>query len=471
MAVAQSFDLVVVGGGFAGLVAANRAAQLGLKVAVLERGQDETYPCNSRYAGGVLHISYHDVTDPQPELARAVEQITDGYADRALVTAYTSTARRAVEWLTEEGAKFVPDGAISWRQWVLAPRRPPVTHMEWQGIGADVTLRRLEQNLVQRGGEVHRGTRALSLIMDGERCVGVEAQGARTRCAYDARAVLIADGGFQADTELLRQHVSPAPQALKQRNAGTGCGDGLKMAQKVGAAVSPLEPFYGHLLSRDAFHNERLWPYPQIDELGSGGVVVDARGRRIADEGIGGVYLANAVARLADPASATVIFDETIWQERGRSAGIPPNPVLVKEGGTLHQADTIAELAGKAGFPLNELESTLRVYNDAVRSGRCEALDPPRSSHKRVPMSISAPPFYAVPICAGITYTMGGIMIDAAARVLRPDRTPIPGLYAAGSTTGGLDGGHACGYAGGLMKAIVFGLLAAEHAGGSLAAK
>ena len=471
MAVAQSFDLVIVGGGFAGLVAANRAAQLGLTVAVLERGHDETYACNSRYAGGVLHISYHDVKDPQPELVRAVEQITDGCADHALVTALAGTAQRAVEWLAGEGAKFDSEGSISWRQWVLAPRRPPVTHMQWQGIGSDVTLRRLEQNLVQRGGEIHRGTRALSLIMDGERCTGVEAQGDRMRHAYVAHAVVLADGGFQADIDLLRQYVSPAPQALKQRNAGTGCGDGLRMARQAGAAESALDAFYGHLLSRDAFHNERLWPYPQIDELASAGITVDAQGRRIADEGMGGVFLANAIARLANPACATVIFDDAIWQGPGRSSSIPPNPVLVREGGTLHQAATVAELARLAGLPVHELESTLRAYNEAVRSGRCDALDPPRSAHKRAPMGVATPPFYAVPICAGITYTMGGIMIDGSARALRPDHTPIPGLYAAGSNTGGLDGGHACGYVGGLMKAIVFGFIAGEHAAGTLQAK
>ena len=471
MAVAQSFDLVIVGGGFAGLVAANRAAQLGLKAVVLERGPDETYACNSRYAGGVLHISYHDVMDPPPELVRAVEKITDGCADHALVTALAGTARRAVEWLAEEGAKYDSEGSISWRQHVLAPRRPPVTHMEWQGIGADVTLRRLEQNLLQRGGEVHRGTQALSLIMEGKRCVGVEAQVERTRRGYVGGAVLLADGGFQADIDLLRAHISPAPQALKQRNAGTGRGDGLRMARQAGAAESTLEAFYGHLLSRDAFHNERLWPYPQIDELASAGITVDAQGRRIADEGMGGVFLANAIARVADPACATVIFDDAIWQGPGRSAGIPPNPVLVREGGTMHQAATIAELARLAGLPAHELEITVGAYNEAVRSGRCGALEPPRSANKRAPMSVTTPPFYAVPICAGITYTMGGIMIDQSARALRPDHTPIPGLYAAGSNTGGLDGGHACGYVGGLMKAIVFGLIAAEHAAGSLRAK
>src|SRR3990172_2554864 len=154
MAEMQSFDVVIVGAGFTGLVAANRATQLGLKVAVLERGNDEFYACNSRYAGGVLHISYHDVKDPQPVLVRAIEEITTGSADRALASALASTALRAVEWLTAEGASFAADGSISWRQRVLAPRRPPVTEMEWRGVGSDVTLRKLEQNLVKSRGQL-----------------------------------------------------------------------------------------------------------------------------------------------------------------------------------------------------------------------------------------------------------------------------------------------------------------------------
>ena len=155
-------------------------------------------------------------------------------------------------------------------------------------------------------------------------------------------------------------------------------------------------------------------------------------------------------------------------------AAAPPSPPTrgpVREGGPRHQPATLAELARLAGLPVHELESTLRAYNEAVRSGRCDALDPPRSAHKRAPMGVATPPFYAVPICAGITYTMGGIMIDGSARALRPDPTPIPVPYAAGSNTGGLDGGHACGYVGGLMKAIVFGFIAGEHAAGTLQAK
>ena len=98
-----------------------------------------------------------------------------------------------------------------------------------------------------------------------------------------------------------------------------------------------------------------------------------------------------------------------------------------------------------------------------MRTGRLQTLSPPRSVDRFKPWPIEAPPFYAIPVCAGITYTMGGIRIDADARVLRPDGSAIDGLYAAGSTTGGLEGGERAAYLGGLTKAGVQGLCAAEH--------
>jgi fumarate reductase flavoprotein subunit len=72
-------------------------------------------------------------------------------------------------------------------------------------------------------------------------------------------------------------------------------------------------------------------------------------------------------------------------------------------------------------------------------------------------------PFYALPLCAGITYTTGGLLIDQNARVLRENKEPIDGLYAAGSAVGGIEGGPQASYVGGLMKALVLGLVAAEH--------
>lgn len=467
MSDAQAFDLISVGGGYAGLAAAARAAQLGLKAAVLERGGDELYACNSRVAGGVMHISYHDPASSPETLAKAMTEITAGYADPVLVKVLANNAGRAVQWLQHEGAGFERLTNAGWRNWVLAPVRPSATHLVWQGLGADMGLRALEKKLRERGGVVHRATEVVELMLREGVCVGVRAKQGGRDVEFRARAVVLADGGFQANEQFAGQHLTPVPRALKQRNVRTGVGDGLRMARAVGAAISNLEAFYGHVLSRDAMHNENVWPYPQLDELAAAGLVVNQQGKRITDEGMGGVPITNAMARQADPLGMSVIFDQAIWQGPGRAAGIPPNDTLITAGGTLFKADTIAELAAKLGVDAKGLDQTVRDYNAAFAAGRLDKLQPPRSARRRNPMPLTTAPFYGAPACAGLTYTMGGVRTNAHAQVLRADGAVIAGLYAAGATTGGLEGGPAVGYAGGLMKALTFGLLAAEHVAGT----
>jgi fumarate reductase flavoprotein subunit len=249
-----------------------------------------------------------------------------------------------------------------------------------------------------------------------------------------------------------------------QRHAGSAVGDGLRMAQAAGAALTRLDRFYGHLLSRDAITQDGLWPYPQIDAVATAGIVVDGGGRRLLDEGLGGISIANDLARLADPLCATVICDRAIWESAGRAAQIPPNPQLELGGGTLHRADTLDALARVASLDPAALSDTIAEYNAAIRDSTLAALSPPRSTKSGDPKPIETPPFLAIPICPGITNTMGGIAIDGHGRVRRPDGSVIAGLYAAGGCTGGLEGGGALGYVGGLIKACVFGLRTAEHA-------
>jgi fumarate reductase flavoprotein subunit len=93
----------------------------------------------------------------------------------------------------------------------------------------------------------------------------------------------------------------------------------------------------------------------------------------------------------------------------------------------------------------------------------------PRTGASYQPFPIVQGPFHAVPICAGITYTMGGILTDEKAQVLDEAGQPIAGLLAAGATTGGLEGGSHAGYSGGLSKASVFGIIAAETLAATLA--
>src|SRR5690606_39116583 len=157
------------------------------------------------------------------------------------------------------------------------------------------------------------------------------------------------------------------------------------------------------------------------------------------------------------------VFDAAVWNGPGKAARIPANPNLVKAGGTVLQAATVAALAALMGVPAERLERTVAAYNEALAAGRPEALSPRRTSTRIAAFPVAAAPFYAVPLCAGITYTMGGIATDPDGQVLREGGGSIEGLYAVGAATGGLEGGSGAGYVGGLIKAATFGLRAAER--------
>ena len=376
----EQFDVVVVGGGIAGLSAANRAAQQGLKVAVLERGAGPQYLCNSRYSGGVLHIAMHNAKDAPDKLAEVIKDATGGKADPELARALATTAGRAIDWLRDEGAKYIRVGNILWQQHVLAPPRPIVAGLDWKGRGPDVTLRQLVANLEKRGGKMFRLPAATLMEKEGQ-CIGIEAGEGKAKQQFHARAVVLADGGYQGNAALVREHMGIDSTQVKTRGAGTGVGDGMRMARSMGAQFSELKYFYGHMLSRDSFTNDKVWPYPQLDELGTVGIVINDAGERFVNEGLGGVFVANTIARLANPLSAWAILDHAIWEGPGRAARIPANPQLANAGGTIIKADTFAELAAKTGIAAAHLEQTVKAYNRALASSNLASLTPARSAH------------------------------------------------------------------------------------------
>jgi fumarate reductase flavoprotein subunit len=462
-------DIVVVGGGIAGLTAANRAAQLGLKALVLEKGTEDKYLCNTRYTGGTLHVCMSDIMSGEDALLEKIETVCADIARPDLARAIAQDAERAVRWLQGEGCKFLKASASPHHRWVLAPPGRTRPGLDWEGRAGDVLLRRLGGNLEERGGKLQRGARATKLLLEDGRCVGVVAEVDGKEIEYRASAVVIADGGFQSSPEHLAKYITPNPSKLFQRNAESGTGDGLRLASAAGADLRGMDRFYGHLLSIDAPHRERLWPYPYLDALVVAGILIGPDGKRFCDEGMGGVYATNCVAQLSDPLSSIVIFDHEIWEKAGKQGLISANPHLPNEGGTLHITDTLEELSEKIGLSNTVisnrvLSQTVDDYNAALKNESFGALLPSRSTAKGSPQPIRTPPFYAAPARAGITYTMGGIAIDGDARALRPDDTVIEGLYAAGASTGGLEGGAKVGYVGGLSKSAITGLRAAEHA-------
>jgi fumarate reductase flavoprotein subunit len=463
----MNFDVVVVGGGLAGLVAGCRAAELGLKTVVLEKGVEPDYLCNSRVTGGVFHFASESMLEPPEELTDKVVRITGGFVERDLIAALAADGRRSLDWISAQQIKFGRISAAPRHSWVLAPLRmirPGLDPSGWKGRAGDVMLRLLGESLRRSGGEIHLGVGGQELIFDKDRCVGITALNQRDRSAvsYGSRAIVLADGGFQGDDELVGRFISKHPHKVKRRNAGTGQGDAVRMLEKAGARLVGMKYFYGHLLSRDAMQRDALWPYPTIDALA--GIVINSRGHRFLDEGLGGVYMTNAIAWSEDPLDAWMIFDDAIWQGPGKGGGISlgANPLLPQMQGTMYQAGDLKSLETQAGFAAGTIEAAVATYNDAVDRNALSELAPIRSTDSGKALPIRTPPFYAVPMCAGLTFTMGGAAVDKGMRVLREDGTAIAGLYVAGKSAGGLEGGEPVGYVGGLSLGLITGLRAAE---------
>ncbi|MFN3937107.1 MAG: FAD-binding protein, partial [Gemmobacter sp.] len=185
---------------------------------------------------------------------------------------------------------------------------------------------------------------------------------------------------------------------------------------------------------------------------------INRDGRRFVDESLG--YVMHGKAVLDQPGqTTTLVFDQTI-RERAAEGVIA---TFSRLGLTVHQADTLAGLAERVGLPVAQTVATVEAFNAAVRDGAAPDAVPPKA---QLASRIETPPFYALsPLVPGITLTFGGIMIDAAARVLEADGRVIAGLFAAGEGAGATFFHDYIG-GGALTQALVTGRIAGRGAAG-----
>lgn len=449
-------DIVIVGGGLAGLSAAAAAAEQGVQVTVFEQGAEELYPCNSRYAGGMMHLAFVDMgLAPDALEARLLAKRTEGI-DASLLGLVAAHSRSTLEWLQDKaGARFIKAGAEPWQKWCLAPIRPRRSGLVWTGRGPDKVLRGLEQYLKTLGGRVLRGHKVKSIsAVDGGYEVSVEtAQGCeKVTCS----TVILSEGGFQNNARLMQAHIAPQPAATLQRNAGTAKGFAMEMAERMGLKVSQTHRFYGHIVSAGALTDTRLWPWPTFDELAMSGMLIDQTGRDVGADLKGGVAMANAIAAASGSAQFFVVVDDRIWSEIAPyTRVIPCNPFLDDLGAPVHKGNRLLDAAAGAGIDPAVLERSVACHNDRVSAGGSVR-------------SISQGPYRIFPVIAGVTYTMSGLEVNADLNAIDFDNRPVRGLYAAGATVGGLEGGKDTFYLGGLAKAAILGRLAGLNAAASI---
>ena len=193
------------------------------------------------------------------------------------------------------------------------------------------------------------------------------------------------------------------------------------------------------------------------DDLAAAGIVIDAEGQPLRRRG---PRRHLDLQRHRPPARSARHHDHLRPGDLGRTARPQPRAAAQSAGGRRPAARCIAPTRSRSSPARSACAAAAgatssREYNKAIDDGTLQKLSPPRAATAEQAWPIKTAPFYAMPICAAITNTMGGIVVDGDARVLDKNDKPIPGLYAAGSTVGGLDGGPHAGYVGGLIKATI----------------
>jgi len=433
--------ITVVGGGLAGLVAAERALGLGARVTLLEKGD--------RLGGSFIYSS--------------------GY-----VWSYRDlpTFRSEAPGGTAALQKLILDRLESWISWLEGLGAPVLTRETGNPltVGArfapEPTIRALSERITASGGAVIPEASLEGLVQDPRgRVEGVRAASAAGRWIEEADAVILASGGFAANAELVGRHIIGGPGSMRLRAHPWSTGDGFLAALAASArASSGLDEFYGRNLPAPPamFPPERFVGVSQL--YGRYAVVLNQNGERYADEA--GDWSETALTRATTRQPnlrAWYVVDKAGLRQSVRDRTVGEMVATAREvGGTVLKAGSLEELAQKLaerGIPADRIVRTLDDYNAAVAGGRAAGLSPPRGE-PAPPVKLS--PFVAVEVAPTITHTIGGLAVDECCRVLRRSNGhPIPGLYASGVEVGGVSVG---GYTSGLAAAVVFGGVAAESA-------
>lgn len=449
------YDVIVIGTGAAGLSAAALAVEEGATVLMVEAG--ERTGGSTALSGGVFYAAGTSlqreagIADDSAEAMYHYYVTLNQYKlEPALVRRLCEDSGPAFEWLRALGVDFQVDNLYA--SGVDKMRRG---HRA-TGEGAAIA-ERLEGALSGKPVDTALGTRVDRLLFEQGRVAGIVVDGAPIR----SNATVIATGGFGASPEMLARHY---PEATRHGDlhwyigAETCRGDGLSLARQAGGTLTPDNR--GLLLLTPGFAKD-LESY-----LPGWLMMVNRDGRRFIDETIEYSVLA-AVLREQPEGDCFAIFDEesrlTSRTTRYRPAPNWSEERLAEhvEKGLLVRADTLAELADRIGVPAERLATTVDRYNGHVEAGE----DRDYFKAEAMLRPIADGPFYAAHIRAAIVcWTGTGIRIDTEARVLGADDRPVPGLYAAGETAGGMFG--ECYASGGasIANAVIFGRIAGRNA-------
>jgi fumarate reductase flavoprotein subunit len=444
-------DVLVIGAGAAGLIAALRAHAAGAHVIVVER---DAMPRGSTAlsaglipAAGTKFQAAAGIQDSPDQFAMDILRKADQQPDPRQVATATSTVGPALEWLSEAYGlpisvigNFNYPGHSAFRMHGL-PSRSGGELMDRLRTAVEATDITLVTNAT-----------AAALYADAAGHIGA-AQIVRpdgTSDTIGCRALILACNGYGGNPERVARHIPELATALYFGHTGNQ-GDALAWGEALGAASADLSGHQGH--GSVAHPHGILITWATMTE---GGFQVNAHGERFSDESHG--YSEQAANVLRQPGGiAWSVFDQRIAEIAGQFEDFK----TATANGAVMTAATVPGLAAMTGLPEAVLAATFADVERHKQSGATDGFGRPWASVVQLQA-----PFCAVKVTGALFHTQGGLMVDQTGRVLRTDGTPLPNVFAAGGAARGVSGSKASGYlsGNGLLTAVAYGYLAGDAA-------
>lgn len=442
----ESTDLLIVGSGAAASVAALQAHELGVKkIVMLEK---QAIPGgNSQLAAGGMNAAGSRFQkavgiDDNPELMYKDTMKGGKEANNPdLVKLLAYNSAESIDWLAERGAKLESVGRGGGAS---APRMHGPAGGEFVGPYLQNFFKKA---LREANVDLRLNSKMVRIVRDGQGAVTGVVVKSKHNGLYllKAKAVVLATGGIGRNKALLKELRPDIPESTFTSNQPGSQGDGLILARNIGAAdvdVKEIQLNPTLLVGSPVIVSERV--------RGAGAVFVNVEGKRFISELTTRDKTSAAVSAQTDGV-AFEIFDQKV-RDAVKQTAAAFELGLAKEGATLE------ELAVNAGIDPKALVATIGKYNEYAKAGKDPDFDRPG-----IKDLVDTPPFYAIKITPAIHHHMGGVKIDAEARVIDTAGKPIDRLFAAGEVTGGVHGKNRLG-GNAVSDTITFGRIAGQSA-------
>lgn len=459
-------DVLIVGGGGAGISAAIEAAEAGVRVTVLEAASEAGG--STAMAGGLIYMGGGTPTqqacgfeDDIEEMHKYLMQASGPNADPAKVRLYCDRTLEHYDWLTRQGVQFKPEyyphkhtntpneaalmitgNEEAWPYSEAAKAAPRGHKPQIKGDHGGIPLmQNLLRSAREKGVQILCEARALAVVKSGDTVVGIAARiDMQVRYFRARRGVVLAGGGFIMNRDMLETYAPRLAQGNYPNGNPNDTGEGIRIGMAAGGNAINMD---------EGFICTPFYPPHQFLEA----IIVDETGRRFINEDVYHGRLGSAILDRPE-GRYYLIIDSRHFEvlERPPMGGYPV-------AGT---GEDLTELARELDLPLDALTSTLETYNRHAADGE----DPVCHKHKKYLTPLDRPPYAAFDLTLGngaifATMTFGGLDTLPTGEVLDKERQLIPGLYAAGRNSAGLPR-CAEGYSSGMSigDATFFGRLA-----------